>query len=425
MIINGLSDGGPQLERTVADEFHRRKRHEIERGSRERLSRNAKNSLVYMMVPVVEGVTPAVLLDDGVSRDFTSKLDGSRFREGVFRTNEVGLSAFEHSVLYGDGFFAGIRMITGKDGQLRIPHLREHMMRFWDNAATLDTYLHLHPADLAFRLMQSAQVRENLVDSKEPPNYFRLVGSRGAGDLGINPNRCVGNTLFALVTTIGLYQPSAYTEGMELGLIKNHRKALGDNIPPQVKATGAYVAYMLGLQEVMPEGFHEGVLLTDEGYVTEATVANLFIVKRRNGWERDRSSVELHTANDSLCLNGITRAHAIAVAQRLGYTVLKRNDILPAEFYGSNAEVFMTGTGAQLVPVRSVDGKQVGDGVAGPVTEELLQIMRADLRENSEFSIPIAATERQLLEYMSSPSPISYLPPSATMPTLRRQVKEK
>jgi branched-chain amino acid aminotransferase len=326
-----------------------------------------KKARVFVSMPIVEGITPRLLLDPERTRSQETG-EGFERRHGIFRLDEIGLPLLDHDVLYGDACFEGILI---KSGQVFL--LREHLERLWRSAGALGIPIPYPPEDLAARLLET--IREVAFHPGDN-SYIRLVVTRGLGDLGINPRKCVGTTLFALVSTIRLYPPEAYEKGIALGIARSIRRPGASILDPRIKSNN-YLNNVLALKEGCEEtDTPECVMLTQDGFVAEATVDNIFVVVRRAGWESDPSRVRILTPAGEYCLNGITRGILLELARGMGYSTEESTTILPLDLVGEHREVFMTGTGAFVMPITFIAGHPVGDGRPGAVTRILLNQLK-------------------------------------------------
>jgi len=323
----------------------------------------AKKARAFVSMPVVAGITPRVLLDPERS-SLCETAEGIPRRHGVFRLDEIGLPLLDHDILYGDACFEGILIKHG-----RVFLLREHLERFWRSAGQLGIELPYDHVVLTLHLLET--IRQ--VDFEPQDNsYIRLVVSRGLGDLGINPGKCVGSSLFALVSTIRLYPKEAYERGISLGIARTIRRPDASILDPRIKSNN-YLNNVLALREGCNGTPHvECVMLTQEGFVAEATVDNIFVVLKQEGWRSDAARVRVITPSAAFCLNGITRMTILRLSRELGYSTEESPTLLPLDLVGENREVFMTGTGAFVMPITSVAGHRVGDGKPGEVTRILL-----------------------------------------------------
>jgi len=364
-----------------ADRSDERRRVEV-------LAEAAARARVFVSMPVVPGVTPRVLMDR--ARGVSHPGPGIERRHGTFALDEIGLPAFDHLVLYGDGCFEGILVPGG-----RIFLLKEHIERFWNSARELQIEIPYGKAELVELMVESA--RE--VDFATGSGYIRLVLSRGLGDLGINPRKCTAATVFSLTSTIRLYPREMYETGIEIGLARRIRRPDASVLDPRIKSNN-YLNNILALLDGTREtGTLEALMLTRDGFVAEATVDNVFLVRRLPGWESDPARVEVKTPRREYCLNGITRALTLALAREAGYSVDESADLLPSDLAGEHNECFMTGTGAGVMPIIKLAGLTIGDGRPGPVTSRFVDQIR-QAQASPEFGLPLTATPREIAAYL-------------------------
>jgi len=189
--------------------------------------------------------------------------------------------------------------------------------------------------------------------------YLRPVLTRGFGNLGINPAKCIAPTVYVICSTITLYPAERYDTGIELSVARRYRHAGRTIQDPNVKSNN-YLNNINGLLESRGNGTLETLMLTAEGNVAEATADNLFLV---------RSGEVVTPAPEAGMLIGVTRNAVIEVTRAAGYVLreelFRLGDVLAAD------ECFLTGTGAEIAPVREVDGQPIGTGKPGPITHEL------------------------------------------------------
>lgn len=269
---------------------------------------------------------------------------------------DAKISVFDHGLLYGDGVFEGIRSYSG-----RVFRLRAHVDRLYDSAKAI----HLEIPMTRERMCQA--VEETLALNKLKDAYIRLVVTRGAGSLGLDPRKTTDPQVIIITDSIQLYPPELYEHGLKIitaGTIRNHPGALN----PRIKSLN-YLNNILARIEGTNAGCLEALMLNHHGEVAECTGDNIFIV--RGG--------ELHTpAVHSGILEGITRAAVIELAAASGIVVvertMERHDIFTA------SECFLTGTAAEIIPVVELDGRVVGDGVPGPITKKLHKRFHAMVR---------------------------------------------
>ena len=358
----------------------------------------SKKARLFVSMPAVEGITPRMLMQDSRATTF----DAGEFlprRHGIFRLDEIGLSCLDHVGLYGDGVFEGLLIHSG-----RIFLAREHVDRLWRSASRIALNVPYRPIELTMRILETARQVEL---GPEDRGYIRLVVTRGIGDLGINPAKCIGVTVYALVSTIHIYPQSMYDTGIALGCARRVRQPDESILDPTVKSNN-YLNNVLALMEGTADtDYMEAIILTRDGFVAECTVDNLFLVRRRPGWETDPSKILLETPRKEYCLNGITRALVLRFAKEFGFEINDRADLLPMDFIGKEREVFMTGTAAGIVPVVKITDHAVADGRPGPITGRFQEQLAAAM-DSEEFGLPVNATEAQAQEYLLSPGILNH-----------------
>lgn len=261
---------------------------------------------------------------------------------------QATVSVFDHGFLYGDGVFEGLRVYEGN-----VFRLKDHIDRLYESAKTIALEIPLTAAELT-------QATLDTVAANRMRNaYIRLVVSRGRGDLGIDPATCRNATVVIIVDSITLYPKEFYERGIQL-ISASVRRIPITCLDPRIKSLN-YLNNILAKLEARRAGVPEAVMLNFQGRVAECTADNLFIVK--NGQLRTPDVMEG-------ALGGITRRAVIDLARIEGLhteeTVLGVHDLYNAD------ECFLTGTGAEIVPVVSIDGRQIGSGWPGQVTLTLL-----------------------------------------------------
>lgn len=343
-------------------------------------------------MPWVEGLTPRTLRTPGTEGVPGGDGDGGlERRHGIFPPDEMGLSVFDHGALYGDSVFEGLLVVQG-----RLFTWREHLERLKDSARNLNIPIPYDPADLTLHVLRT--ISEAGLDKLERA-YVRLVLTRGLGDLGIHPARCAGSTIYAIAARLQLYPEELYARGIDLSVAREIRRPSVDVLDPNVKASN-YLNNIRALLETLAEKRPETLMMTQQGYVSEATADNLFLVIREDGWETDPSRVILQTPPIEYCLEGITRGIVLRAAFAAGYTVEETHTMLPSDLTGDGREVFLTGTGAGLIPVVKVGHQNVGDGIPGPVTRELRKALLAAMA-NPAMSVPVNATREDVETYLA------------------------
>ncbi|NLK97904.1 MAG: branched-chain-amino-acid transaminase [Epulopiscium sp.] len=276
------------------------------------------------------------------------------------KKSEAKISVFDHGVLYGDGVFEGIRAYNG-----RIFKCKEHIDRIYAAAKAIMLDIPMTKDEMKEVLLETCR-RNNLRDA-----YIRLVVTRGAGDLGLSPTKCPKPTVFCIAATIELYPPEMYEKGMPV-ITAAQRRNKATIVDPQIKSLN-YLNNILAKIEANRAGVPEAIMLNHDGIVAECTGDNIFIVK-----DGVIYTPPIHIG----ILDGITRRTIIDLAKEMGIEVYEKEFTL---FNVYNAdECFLTGTAAEAIAVTQVDGRVIGDGVAGPITKKLLEAFQAYANSNGE-----------------------------------------
>jgi branched-chain amino acid aminotransferase len=265
----------------------------------------------------------------------------------LYDKDDAKISVYDHGLLYGDGVFEGIRSYGGK-----VFRLDQHLDRLYASARAIRLEI-----PLAKDAMAKA-VRDTLQANGITDGYIRLVITRGAGYLGLDPRKTSNPQVIIITDHIELYPAELYEKGLAIvtaSTIRNHPNALN----PRIKSLN-YLNNILAKIEGVDAGAPEALMLNHKGEVAECTGDNLFLVRRG----------ELVTPpTDAGILEGITREAVIELARSAGHAVhevaLTRHDVYVAD------ECFLTGTAAEVIPVVKCDGRPIGSGQPGPVTREL------------------------------------------------------
>ena len=267
-------------------------------------------------------------------------------RNHIGDAREARVSIFDHGLLYGDGVFEGIRITGG-----RVFRLHDHVARLERSARAIGLELPLRGAALAQAVLDTARA------NGEAEAYVRVVATRGVGELGLDPTTCDTPELFVVVATLRMFPDELRRRGLRLATSPWRRPAL-DMLDPQVKSLN-YLNSVLAKRDARQKGFDEALLLNAAGHVTEASAANVFAVI-------DGVLVTPPTVDGAL--PGITRDTVLRCRQARGEACevrsLGRFELLAAE------EVFLSGSGAGLVSVASLDDTPIGSG-ARPVVATL------------------------------------------------------
>ncbi|MFC5465375.1 branched-chain-amino-acid transaminase [Lederbergia graminis] len=276
------------------------------------------------------------------------------FLDGRFvKKEDAVISVYDHGFLYGDGVFEGIRSYSGN-----VFRLDEHLSRLYDSAKSIMLTIPYTKEEMTNIVVET--LRQN--DLRD--GYIRLVVSRGAGNLGLDPRNCAKASVVVIAEPLSIYPKELYETGLEIVTVATRRNR-SDVLSPMVKSLN-YLNNILVKIEANLAGAPEALMLNDQGYVAEGSADNIFIVKDN----------KLYTPPGHVgALVGITRNAIIDLARVKGYevseSVFTRHDVYTAD------EVFLTGTAAEVIAVSKVDGRVIGDGNPGPITKELL----VDFRE--------------------------------------------
>lgn len=260
---------------------------------------------------------------------------------------DAKISVYDHGLLYGDGVFEGIRSYAGK-----VFRLREHLDRLWNSAKAIRLQIPIGKTEMA------KAIEDTLAANEIEDGYVRAVVTRGHGDLGLDPDLCKRPQVIIIAAHIELYPEEMYEKGLEIitvSTVRNHPAALN----PRIKSLN-YLNNILAKIEGKQAGCVEALMLNHKGEVAECTADNIFLV---------RDGVVFTPPSSAGALEGITRGAVIELARQAGIEVqeiaLTKHDVYIAD------ECFLTGTGAEVVPVVKVDSRTIGDGVPGPITRDL------------------------------------------------------
>ena len=266
---------------------------------------------------------------------------------------DAKVSVFDHGLLYGDGIFEGIRIYNG-----RVFKLKEHIDRLFYSAKAILLDIPMSHAELMKATVDTCRANELKA------GYIRLLVTRGVGTLGLNPRSCKNPSVIIIASTIQVYPAELYARGMEIVTVPTVRN-LHSALNPAIKSLN-YLNNILAKIEANNAGVEEAVMLNAEGFVSECTADNLFILKK---------GALLTPPLSAGALYGITRGTVMDLAEKAGLKVsepnLTRYDLFNAD------ECFLTGTGAEIMPVVKIDGRVIGTGQPGPLTRQLVAAYHA------------------------------------------------
>ena len=263
--------------------------------------------------------------------------------------SEATVSVYDHGLLYGDGVFEGLRSYGGK-----VFRLKAHFDRLWQSARAIWLEIPMTRDELA------KAVNDTLAANGIKDGYIRLVVTRGAGALGLDPNRCSNPQVIVIADHIQMYPKEMYENGLSIvtaSTIRNHSAALS----PRIKSLN-YLNNIMAKIEGLQAGCVEALMLNAKGEVAECTGDNIFVIRR---------GVLQTPPIDAGILEGITRDAVLEIAEELKIPTeqipLVRHDIFIAD------ECFLTGSAAEIIPVVKLDSRPIGDGRPGPLTRRLTE----------------------------------------------------
>ncbi|QBP40289.1 branched-chain-amino-acid transaminase [Paenisporosarcina antarctica] len=291
------------------------------------------------------------------------------FLGGQFvKKEDAVVSVYDHGFLYGDGVFEGIRVYSGN-----VFRMAEHVQRLYESAQSIMLNIPYTKEEMVQIIVDT--IKKNQLDSA----YIRVVVSRGMGNLGLDPASCSQPRVIVIAEKLALFPQELYQRGLRIGSVASRRSS-PDVLSPQVKSLN-YLNNILVKLEANQAGVDEALMLNAQGYVTEGSADNIFIVK--NG-------VIITPPVYLGALDGITRNAIIDLANKNGYelkeTPFTRHDVYVAD------EVFLTGTAVEVIAVIEVDGRKIQDGKPGPVTNYLLSEFRKLVTTDGVQCYPTATT---------------------------------
>lgn len=257
------------------------------------------------------------------------------------------ISVFDHGLLYGDGVFEGIRVY-----HKRVFKLQEHIERLYYSAKAILLTIPMTEEAMCEAVVEAC--RQNGLEN----GYIRLIVTRGVGSLGLSPNSCKKPSVIIVANEIQLYPREYYDKGMEIITAATSRNFV-NAVNPAIKSLN-YLNNILAKIEASNAGCEEAIMLNSDGFVAECTGDNVFILHHGKIYTPPLAAGALY---------GITRNTVIELAQQEGFTVEEKNltryDLFIAD------ECFLTGSGAEIVPVVKIDKRVIGDGKPGTVTRQL------------------------------------------------------
>ncbi|MDR2066550.1 MAG: branched-chain-amino-acid transaminase [Endomicrobium sp.] len=276
----------------------------------------------------------------------------------LVKKEDAKISVFDHGLLYGDGIFEGIRAYND-----RLFRLKEHLERLWASAKAINLSI-----SITRKEMEKAIIK-TLLANKLSDAYIRLIVTRGCGDLGLDPNKCTSPPSIIIITdNISLYPKELYEKGMEVVTVST-RRMTQDSLSPNIKSLN-YLNNILAKIQATRNGVMEAVMLNSQGYVAECMDNNIFIVK---------NDILLTPPASEGALIGITREAIIEFAKNKLRIPVKQERISLYDVYTAD-ECFLTGTAAEVVPIVSVDSRQIADAKPGAITVKLIKEFKSLVR---------------------------------------------
>ncbi|MFH0910485.1 MAG: branched-chain-amino-acid transaminase [Planctomycetota bacterium] len=267
--------------------------------------------------------------------------------------SQAKVSVFDHCLLYGDGVFEGIRVYHGN-----IFRLGEHIRRLYDSARAIALAIPVSQEEMASIVEETCRANE------VREGYVRLIVTRGVGDLGLDPWKCKNPNVICIANAITLYAEKFYEKGLEL-ITSAVPRLPAECLNPQIKSCN-YLNNTLAKIDAIHAGVVEAVMLNIHGFVAECSGDNIFLY---------RDGALKTPATSAGALKGITRDVVIELARGLEIPV-EEPDITRYDLYTAE-ECFLTGTAAEIVPVIRIDGRTIGGGRPGPVTQKLRAAFQA------------------------------------------------
>jgi branched-chain amino acid aminotransferase len=270
------------------------------------------------------------------------------------------VSVFDHGLLYGDGVFEGIRVYNR-----RIFRHEAHLDRLYASAQALALAIPLARDEMR------AAVEETVRRNQREDVYIRLVVTRGVGELGIDPLSCPKASVIIIVNDVRVYPRELYAAGIKV-MTSATRQVSHEAVDPRIKSLN-YLKNILAKIDAQQAGAHEAILLNQEGFIAECSADNLFVA---------RGGQLLTPSPQDGALGGITRGVILELAAEARIPAaearLTRYDLYTAD------EAFVTGTGAELMPIAIADGRRLADGKPGPITQRLTDAFHALVRTEGQ-----------------------------------------
>lgn len=265
------------------------------------------------------------------------------------KANEARISVYDHGFLYGDGVFETLRAY-----KRCVFKFEEHVQRLYNSLKQIYLDMPLAP-NMMLKAIKLLLQYNQLSDA-----YIRITVSRGEGPIGLDMSLCPSPTMLIITETTHAYPPNWYQQGIST-VIVSQRKVPDVCMPSSIKSCN-YLVNILARKETMEKGAQEALMLNMEGYITEGTVSNVFLIKDKK---------ILTPSLSSGILEGVTRRSVIELAEQRGMEVIESH-ISPEEIFHAD-ECFLTNTSMEVMPVTFCDGTQISDGKPGKITRLLMK----------------------------------------------------
>ena len=264
-----------------------------------------------------------------------------------FSRADAKISVMDSGYLLGDGVWEGIRLYNN-----HLIHLGKHLERLYEGAEMIQMNIGISKSEMRSALEQTLQTNKMISDV-----HIRLIVSRGIKSTPYqHPKVTIGNPTIVIIPEYKKPSPELKIEGITLGTVSTIRNNLTQD--PRINSLSKHNCIAACI-EADKMGVDEGLMLDPNGYVSTCNSTNFFMIKGNEVW----------TSNGQHCLNGVTRYSVIDICKKKEI-VIKEKEFSVNDVHGAD-EVFVTGTFAGIIPVRSVDGNTIGDGIRGPLTEKL------------------------------------------------------
>ncbi|MEK7280502.1 MAG: branched-chain-amino-acid transaminase [Nitrospirota bacterium] len=274
---------------------------------------------------------------------------------------EAKVSVFDHGLMYGDGIFETLRSYNGT-----VFRIDSHIDRLLASAEMIRLAIPKGKDELKDVIYQSLEIN-GLKDA-----YIRVSITRGEGEIGLDPDLCKEPTIIVISKPLTPYLEEIYRMGVRI-IISAVRRMPPEALDPAIKSLN-FLNNILARISAKDKKAFDGLMLNAQGYVTETTTANIFMVKK---------GLLITPPLSSGILKGITRSAIFLISRAIGIDLLEQ-DILPSDLYKAD-ETFLTNTSLEIMPVARIDGKLIGDGRPGEITRRLLVEYRSLVTQETGY----------------------------------------